>query len=179
MILMNKNFGLKVIAIAGVSCLCLSGCFNTKEQENIPADKIDIPEVEDTVIEGDVKTKVDTVLARLKIIDLNKLSDEDGAKLYGIEDIDNYDIGVYTKVTEDDYQEIAIINMKDVSDAKDILMKVSARIANLNQEYKDNPEILAILQDSKNIIIKQEGTVQRIIISKNAEQISKKLDVQF
>jgi hypothetical protein len=173
---MKKFFGVKLIAITGLTCLCLTGCFNSKEPINNPSGN---PEIEDTVVEGNVETKVKTVLERLKITDLKKLSDEDAAKLYDIEDIEDYDIGVYVNIAENDYEEITIIKMNDKSDAEDVLMKVSARIASLHQEYKDNPEVLAILEDSKNVIIKQEGMTQTIIISKNAAVLEQKLKVQF
>jgi tricorn protease-like protein len=53
------------------------------------------------------------------------------------------------------------------------------RVEELKDKYKDNAEIFNILTDNKNIVVKQEGGVQTVIISKDAAALEQRLKVQF
>ncbi len=88
-------------------------------------------------------------------------------------------MAVYTKATEKDYEEISVIRINNRERAEELIQKASARLVKLKEIYKDNEEILTMLGDYNNIIIKQEGGVQTVIISKNAEQIAERLKAQF
>jgi hypothetical protein len=165
---MNKKSLLNLFVIITV-CIILTGCFGAKPSENN----------EDTLVEGNVEKKVDTVLERLDKKDLKKLDSKKAAEAYDIEDTTGLDIGVYIKATEDTYEEVAIIKMSDNSKAEEIQQKVMGRLVKLYDEFKDNEKILSIIQNNENIEIKQEGGVQTVIISKDAKELAEKIKIQF
>jgi hypothetical protein len=173
---MKKDLGVKLLAVTGLTCLCLTGCFNAKEKTDIP---VISPSTQDTVVEGNIETKVNTVLERMEKENLKELTAEEADKLYKFDDKEGLEIGVYTRETENDFEEVTIIKMADNSKTKDIQTAIMNRVEELKDKYKDNAEIFNILTDNKNIVVKQEGGVQTVIISKDAAALEQRLKVQF
>jgi hypothetical protein len=165
---MKKNILFGSIILICILCITLIGL-------NINDKKIE----EDTIVEGNVETKIDTVLDRINKKDLKKLDKENAIKTYKLEEITGIDIGVYTKENNDSFEEVAIIKFSNSNDSQKIQEKVMSRLIEITENYKDNEKILSIIHDSENIIIKQEGRVQTVIISEDAKELAEKIKIQF
>lgn len=165
---MKKNILFGSIILICILCITLIGL-------NINDKKIE----EDTIVEGNVETKIDTVLDRINKKDLKKLDKENAIKTYKLEGIEGIDIGVYTKENNDSFEEVAIIKFSNSNDSQKIQEKVMSRLIEITEKYKNNEKILGIIQNNENIVIKQEGRVQTVIISEDAKELAEKIKIQF
>jgi hypothetical protein len=165
---MKKNILFGSIILICILCITLIGL-------NINDKKIE----EDTIVEGNVETKIDTVLDRINKKDLKKLDKENAIKTYKLEEITGIDIGVYTKENNDSFEEVAIIKFSNSNDSQKIQEKVMSRLIEITEKYKNNEKILGIIQNNENIVIKQEGRVQTVIISEDAKELAEKIKIQF
>lgn len=167
---MKRNILIGLMFLVGISCIIiLVNIENTQDNKKII----------DTVVEGNVETKVDTVLDRLKENDFEKLDNKSAIETYKLEEIPGLDVGVYLRENASDFEEISIIRFGDNNLSEKIQEKVIGRLIELTKKYEGNEKVLAIIQNNENFVIKQEGGVQTVIISENAKELAEKLKIQF
>ena len=82
---------------------------------------------------------------------------------------------VATSQSNDSLTEIAMIKIGEDEQTEDILLIFAKRLEKLKQQYAENPAILEMLENSENVIIKQQASVSTMIIGANAKELEEEL----
>lgn len=81
--------------------------------------------------------------------------------------------------SKNEYTEIWLLKISKESQSIDLFRMFNNRIEDLKRKYIQNVEISAILNNEKNISIKQQNGIVIIIISNNVENVEKAVDENF
>lgn len=110
---------------------------------------------------------------------LTGLTDIEANKLFNLKDYSGLEKKVAQYESEDEYTEIWLIKISKQEQATSIFRMFNERIESLRNEYKDNVKISEIINNEKNIIMKQQNGIAIVIISGNAAEIEKSVDTEF
>jgi hypothetical protein len=170
---------ISLLIIIGVICLCLTGCFE-KEDENQDARQVITEDVtEEWISKATLAEKAERIKQFASINNLNNYSSEEIKKLYNLENLEGLELSIIGKKTDDEIEEIAIINIIDQDRLDEINTKILERKIDLIDENTNNSKIIEIIDNNECNVIKQQGGIQFMIISKNAKQIEVELDKIF
>lgn len=100
---------------------------------------------------------------------------------------EKYNFGKYEKLqmevrsleSEDTVKEIAMVKISETDQSMDLFQIMIKRLSALKEKYKDNEKILTMLNDSNNMILKQQGGIVIFIVAENAKEIEAELDKSF
>lgn len=122
------------------------------------------------------------VLQDVKESSVNKLtgiSNEEANELINLGEYEGLEKRVAKYEDEENFTEVWLFKISEQNQASKIFRKFNNRINELRFQYEDNPQISAILNDEKNIVMKQQQGIAIIIISNNIEEVEKAVDKEF
>ena len=110
---------------------------------------------------------------------LTGLSDEEANQLIDLGEYAGLEKKVAKYEDEDEFTEVWLFKISEQSQATKIFRKFNHRINELRYQYEENPQISEILNNEKNIVMKQQQGIAIIIISDNVEKVEKAVDKEF
>ena len=126
-----------------------------------------------------VKSSLDNIASVSGLNESTKLSEAQIKEKFNFGKFEGLEKEIRSKVTDDDIKEIVIVKIGDNDQSMVLFQIVTARLANLRVEHKDNEKILAIIENNENLVMKQQGGILISILAENAQEISEELDKQF
>ena len=99
------------------------------------------------------------------------LTEEEVAQKYNLEGLEETEKNVLINVSETSYEEIAIIKLTSTEQVFPVQKMMNDRLQSLKEEYKENTEISAMLENNENVKIKILDNVGIFIVSSNAESL--------
>lgn len=113
------------------------------------------------------------------ISELLPVKNEEADMLLNLEEYAGLEKRVAKCETQNEYTEIWLLKISKEPQSIDIFRMFNNRIEELKRKYAQNAEISAILNNEKNISMKQQNGIVIIIISNNVENIEKSIDENF
>ena len=104
------------------------------------------------------------------------LTEEEVAQKYNLEGLEETEKNVLINVSETSYEEIAIIKLTSTEQVFPVQKMMNDRLQSLKEEYKENTEISAMLENNENVKIKILDNVGIFIVSSNAESLLQTFD---
>lgn len=104
------------------------------------------------------------------------LTEEEVAQKYNLEGLEETEKNVLINVSETSYEEIAIIKLTNVEQVFPVQKMMNDRLQSLKEEYKENAEVSAMLENNENVKIKILDNVGIFIVSSNAESLLQTFD---
>lgn len=105
-----------------------------------------------------------------------KLTEEEISQKYNLNGLEGTEKDVLINVSENDYEEIAIIKLTKEDQVFPVQKMLNERLETLKEEYAENAEILPILTNSENVKIKILDNVGVFVISTRADELIQSFD---
>jgi hypothetical protein len=167
-----------VIILLGIVCF-MTNCFGLIKNNDGVKPVISENLTEEWIANASLKDKLERVNKFTSLKDLKVLNSEEISSIYNIDDTTGLDIVAMNKSTSDEIEEIALINIIDKDRIDEVASKIMERKVLLREQNKDNTKIVEMIDNNDNNVIKQQGGIQIMIISKNAKQIEVEIDKMF
>jgi hypothetical protein len=167
-----------VIILLGIACF-MTNCFGLIKNNDGAKPVISDNITEEWIATASLKDKLESLNKFTSIKNLKTLSLEEISKIYNIENTEGLDIVAMNKSTADEIEEIALINIIDKDRIDEVASKIMERKVLLREQNKDNTKVVEMIDNNDNNVIKQQGGIQIMIISKNAKQIEVEIDKMF
>lgn len=113
------------------------------------------------------------------IENLQPVKDEDANMLLNLEEYLGLEKRIAKYETENEYTEIWLLKISQENQAIDIFRMFNNRILDLKKEFGQNERINEILNNEKNISMKQQNGIVVIIVSNNLENVENAIDECF
>jgi len=159
----------------------LIACGNDEKTSNNNKKEVNLEEVYSKVYtEFDTKYDINKEFSKIseytKLNVQNKMSDSDITAKYNLSSFEGLSYAVWSNVTSDSIEEIAIIKLKDTNQSYDVMNEsISRRIKNLKVDFSSNTTLTELLNSPSKTIIEQNKGVIILVISDNAKDIMQKL----
>lgn len=176
---MKRSSLISLLIILGALCLCLTGCFGAKEENENARPVVTENVTEEWISNATFEEKAERIKKFSSIESLEVFDSEKIKELYDLENQEGLEMSIMGKTEENEVEEIAIIKIIDKDRFDEINTKILDRKFKLREENANNTKILEILDKNENTIIKQQGGIQFMIISKNAKLIEAEIDKIF
>lgn len=186
---MDKKRVKKIILVIGsiiVIASIIAVIANLQKDSNIKDNEIGIIQGGNTAAEGmepiNQTIVLNDILQHIKNDEVNKLEaieDNEANELLNLRNYVGLEKRVAQYIGEDEFTEVWLLKISEEAQAIDLFRMFDERIQNLRNEYKDNANIMEILQDENNIILKQQSGIVIMIISDDAENVEKSIDIEF
>lgn len=111
--------------------------------------------------------------------EMTALTKESADALYNFGKYSELEKEVRSLETEKEVREIALVKVKDASQSADLYVIMLDRLATLKEKYAGNENVSKILNDSENMILKQQDGILIFILAENAKEIEMELDKSF
>lgn len=186
---MDKKTKKGIICVLGIILIIVATVtiIITKDKGNKQNNENDIIQNNGNVAAEDMNpinttTSLTNILQTVKDNNTKELVAIEDSKANELMDLKEY-VGLEKKVAQyistEELTEIWLFKISKESQSLDLFRMFDDRIETLKRENKDKPQILSILEDSQNIIIKQQNGIVIMIISNDAKNIEKSVDANF
>ena len=122
------------------------------------------------------------ILQQVKENEVKKLTGITDAEAESLINLKEYS-GLEKKVARyedaDEFTEIWLFKISKEEQAVNLFRMFNERIESLRDEYKDNEKISEILNNEKNIVMKQQAGIAIVIISDDIEKVETAVDLEF
>lgn len=181
---MNKRVLIVGLVIIGVIILLGAVYLVTRNlptnSEGEDLETIVMDEITDEwVLNATLSDKVEKLNKVTSLKGLKEFTPDEIKQEYAIENSEGLEMAIISKLDTNEFEEIAIINIIDKDRIDEVASKIIERKVLVREQNKDNPKILELIDNNENNVIKQQGGVQFMIISKNAKQIETVIDKIF
>lgn len=178
---------IKLILFVLAMCLIFAGCNNTKTKPVTPVNQPSqgtqeqqeqLPPVVTEPINQDFSIE-ETYKSMAELLPENNLREMTSTEIdeaYGLGRYSGLEKFVATSQSDDSLTEIAMIKIGEDEQTEDILLIFAKRLEKLKQQHAENPAILEMLENSENVIIKQQASVSTMIIGTNAKELEERFD---
>lgn len=191
---MKKILG--IVALVVVLMLTFVGCNNNENQgennlgnNNVVENQNQNPnqnnqENEKVVVEPvnksfSIEEELNTIQPLTGLEQATKMSETEISTNYNFGKYEDLQMEIRSLESGENFKEIAIIKIGETDQSMDLFQIMIKRLTALKEKYKDNEKVLGILNDSKNMILKQQGGVLIFIVAENAKEIEAELDKSF
>ena len=164
----------------------LAGCKKDESKTNVNNVNTNINNIQSTnqqVIDTPLNPTYDinTTIDKMKedSAGLVEMSDSEINQKYDLGDNASLEKKVFVNVSENNYEEIAMIKITDEAQTFNVQKALSNRVESLKEEYKNNANIAAILENSANIKIKAQDGIVTLIVSKDVDKLMQTFDSTF
>lgn len=170
---------LKIIAIICIMIFSLTACGEKEKVEELPTNNSQVENKIENNIEENKVFNIENAFEEVEEVSIldedTKMSNENIEKEFNFNEIEVEEKEIRSKQTENEISEIGIVKLKSNEQTEAAMKVFLERHAKLQEKYANNEEMLNIINNSENYILKQEGGYVIFILSEDAQKIESEM----